>query len=338
MSERKIEVIGVGSPILDVLSYVPDSFLETVSGDKGGMELVDAAFIDSVMATLPGEQFHAPGGAAANTILNLAKLGVSTTFLGMSGKDTNGEFYRTQFAEAGCDTSRFKIHDSIPNAVCLSLITSDAERTMRTHLGAASELLPELVSAKDFEGCWHLQIEGYLLFNRDLLNAVLASAKQAHCSISLDLGSFEVVKGSMDILPALLEEYVDIVFANEEEAAAYLGEDDPDKALDALASVCEVAVVKLGKKGCLIKRGNEKHVIEAVTAREVKDTTGAGDLWASGFLYGYIRDLPLDVCGKLGSIVGAETVAHTGANLPLEVTEKLKEKLEHIIEGEKLCQ
>lgn len=330
MTNVEFEVIGTGSPIVDTLSYIPDEFLKEVNGEKGGMELVDNEYIQSIIAKLPGEKFSAPGGAAANTILNLAKLGATTTFLGMLGKDENAEFYRNSFKAAGCDISRFKSNSEYSTAHCLSMITPDAERTMRTYLGAASQLDPASISAADFKGCKHLHLEGYLIFNRELLPHILKVAKKAGCTISLDLGSFEIVKDAMDILPQLLKDYVDLAFANEEEAAAFANDNDPHKALDALAEVCEIAAVKLGKHGALLKRGNEKHIIEAVKAEKVIDTTGAGDLWASGFLYGFVKDYPLDICGKIGSIVGAEAVQHTGGSLSQEVCNKIIEQIKKL--------
>jgi sugar/nucleoside kinase (ribokinase family) len=327
MTKTEFEVIGVGSPIVDTLSYIPDEFLEAISGEKGGMELVDNPYIQSVIARLPGDKFSAPGGAAANTILNLAKLGAKTTFLGMLGEDDNAEFYRSSFKAAGCDCSRFKSNSEFSTAHCLSMITPDAERTMRTYLGAAAQLDPASITAQDFKDCRHLHIEGYLIFNRELLPHILKVAKKAGCTISLDLGSFEIVKGAMDILPQLIKDYVDLVFANEEEAAAYLGENDSHKALDLLSQSCDIVAVKLGKDGALLKRGNEKHVIEPVKAEKVIDSTGAGDIWASGFLYGYVKDYPLEVCGKIGSLVGCHAVQQTGGSLPDDICALIVEQI-----------
>lgn len=324
---ESIEVIGAGSPIVDILTYVPDDFLRRVPGQKGGMELIDAATMADIVGQLPGEKHRAPGGAAANTILTLAKLGTRTTFLGMLGCDDDAEFYRRQFTEAGCDDSRFKTNPEVPTARCLSMITPDAERTMRTDLGAAATLSPSAVSSDDFHGCRHLHVEGYLLFNRELINAVLQKAKAVGCTISLDLGSFEVVQSAMDILPDLLRDYVDLVFANEEEAAAYLGEDDHQKALHTLAELCDIVAVKLGKEGALLKDPRQEYRVEAVPADTVTDTTGAGDLWAAGFLHGYMRGLSLPACGKIGAIVGSYAVQYTGAHLPAEACTAIREQI-----------
>lgn len=334
MREYKFDIIGTGSPIVDVLTNIPDSFLETISGEKGGMELVDNEYLQALISTFPDKLYKAPGGAAANTILNLSKLGARTTFLGMLGEDENAEFYKDQFFIAGCDVSRFKSNPELPTAQCLSMITPDAERTMRTDLGAAATLDPDSISVDDYVGVRHLHIEGYLLFNRELISSVLKKAKEAGCTISLDLGSFEIVKIAEDIFPDLLRDYIDLAFANEEEGAAFIGEDNPEKALDALAELCDVAAVKLGKEGAWLKSGDEKIHVEALLTDTVRDTTGAGDLWASGFLYGYLRGLSLEECGRLGAIVGQEAVQHIGANLPEATCKTIKEAITNYIEGE----
>ena len=187
---------------------------------------------------------------------------------------------------------------------------------MRTDLGAALLLDPETISPDDFAGCAHAHVEGYLLFNRPLTEAVLEAARRAGCTISLDLGSFEVVRAAAEVLPALLDEYVDAVFANEDEAREYIGEDNPERALAVLGERCGTVAVKLGARGALLRRADETARVDAVRADQVIDTTGAGDCWAAGFLYGWLHGWPLDACGRLGSVLGAETVRHLGALPP----------------------
>ena len=215
-------LIGIGSPIVDAIALVEESFVAQIDGDKGGMVLVDAPTIASLIASLPKAAIAAPGGSAGNTLFALARMGASTSFLGKTGNCAEGDFYRESFSKLGGDASRFKI-GNVPNGRCLSLVTPDGERTMRTDLGAAMTLAPEEISVSDFAGCAHAHIEGYLLFNEALMRRVLESAKEAGCTISLDLASFEVVNATKSILPVLLRDYVDIVFANEEEGGAYTG-------------------------------------------------------------------------------------------------------------------
>lgn len=308
-------IIGVGSPIVDSIAQVEESFLDIVGGDKGGMLLTDAATLAGLIQRIPTPPHAAPGGSAGNTLFALAKMGAATSFLGKIGNCERGRFYRECFAQHGGDAQRFKI-GGVPNGHCLSLVTPDGERTMRTDLGAAMTLHPDEISAADFAGCQHAHIEGYLLFNADLMQRVIESAKEAGCSISLDLASFEVVQAAQETLPGILKDYVDIVFANEEEAAAFTGLGDDYAAMaEELASLCEIAAVKVGAKGSYVASKGNVQKIEPVPAARVLDTTGAGDLWAAGFLYGWSRQLPLAECARIGSLLGSAVVQTQGSEL-----------------------
>lgn len=317
--QSKPTIIGIGSPIVDAIAQVEESFVTQIDGDKGGMVLVDAATISGLIERLPQAAVAAPGGSAGNTLFALARMGASTSFLGKTGNCTEGGFYRDCFAKLGGDVSRFKIGD-VPNGRCLSLVTPDGERTMRTDLGAAMTLAPEEISAADFAGCTHAHIEGYLLFNEALMRSVLESAKEAGCTISLDLASFEVVNATKSILHDILHDYVDIVFANEEEGAAFTGiaNDHPAMALQ-LAELCDIAAVKVGAHGSYIAQVGKVEKVEPMHAAHVVDTTGAGDLWAAGFLYGWSQGRPLAECAKIGSILGAAVVQEQGSVLPEHV-------------------
>ena len=309
-------IIGIGNPIVDTIALVEESFIAQVDGDKGGMVLVDAATISGLLERLPQAATAAPGGSAGNTLFALARMGAATSFLGKTGNCPQGQFYRDRFAQLGGDSSRFKI-GQVPNGRCLSLVTPDGERTMRTDLGAAMTLAPEEISAADFTACQHAHIEGYLLFNEALMRRVLESAKEAGCSISLDLASFEVVNATKSILPELLKEYVDIIFANEEEASVYTGisDDYPAMAIQ-LAELCDIAAVKVGAHGSYVAHAGKVDKIEPMHAANVIDTTGAGDLWAAGFLYGWSLQRPLTECAHIGSILGAAVVQEQGSVLP----------------------
>lgn len=312
-------LLGIGSPIVDTIAQVDDSFIQQIEGDKGGMVLVDADAINALIAKVPSDTIAAPGGSAGNTLFSLARMGASTSFLGKIGNCTEGHFYRDRFATLGGDTSRFKV-GSIPNGRCVSLVTPDGERTMRTDLGAAMTLSPDEISVGDFKGCNHAHIEGYLLFNQALMMRVLESAQAAGCTISLDLASFEVVNATKGILPSILKDYVDIVFANEEEAEAYT-EIEGDHAAMAmqLATLCDIAAVKVGAHGSYVAQAGMVEKVEPMHAAHVIDTTGAGDLWAAGFLYGWSQKRTLAECAKIGSILGAAVVQEQGSVLPEHV-------------------
>ena len=314
MSENTIKVLSAGSAILDILVNVDEVFITRIDGDKGGMELVDSAAIDAMISQAGSETVKAAGGSAANTINGLAKLGMATSLLGKIGKDADGDFYKSSYEKNGGDSSNFRFAD-VYTGRCLSLVTPDSERTMRTDLGAAMTMSPADWDVTAFKGCTHVHIEGYMLFNKPLTDHVVAMAKEAGCTISLDLASFEVVNVVKDMLPTLLTEYVDIVFANEDEAKAFTGHTDPVKALGALAEFCKTAVVKVGKDGAFLHDDGLTVKVWA-NAVEAIDTTGAGDLWQAGFLFGFLQNKTLATCGEYGSVLGAEVVQVMGAAIP----------------------
>lgn len=317
-----LDFVGVGSPIMDLLAAVPEEFLQKVPGDKGGMVLVSPDEMAGLLALFdPG---HAPatstGGSAANCTLNATRLGLRTAFVGKLGNDAFAATYRARFAAVGVDLSRFKTGD-LPNATCLALVTPDAERTMRTCLAAAMTLAPAEITAADFASARHAHIEGYLVFNPALADAVLTAARAAGCTVSIDVASFDVINVTRDWFFHQFElGGIDIIFANEDEIRALF--EDQTSPYDALArrlaSYGVTAAVKVGKDGAWIARGEDLHRIAPVHVTKVIDTNGAGDSWAAGFLAGFVRGLDLPTCGRLASEVGAETVRHFGPIIPDE--------------------
>jgi sugar/nucleoside kinase (ribokinase family) len=314
---RPFDLIGVGNALMDSLVPVTDDFLTThVSGEKGGMVLADPSEVSQILGKLGAAPAEVPGGSVANSVIGAQRLGLKTTFIGKIGPDAIGQRYRDGFARVGVDASRFKV-GPLPTGHCLSLVTPDSQRTMRTALGAASTLTPEEIVYEDFADCRHAQIEGYLLFNPDLARKALRTAHEAGCSVGLDLSSFEVVRASSGELHEWLEKYVDVVFSNEDEAAAFTGlKDDYEAMARQLGTLCRVAVVKLGKDGALICENGKITRVSPVWVDQPVDTTGAGDLWASGFLAGWLKGWTLEKCGALASLTGAEVVKVMGASIP----------------------
>lgn len=319
-------VLGVGAPIVDLLINVDDAFLSTIKGGKGGMELVSHEEQDSIIAQSGCTPSKVPGGSAGNTTIGLANLGVPTSFLGKIGHDADGDFYVKRLLALGGEMRNFRYSTGVYTGRCLSMITPDSERTMRTDLGAAATITPEDVTPEVFHGITHVHIEGYALFAEAYFRRVVELAKQAGCIISLDLASFEVVKFKKEILPELLDKFIDIVFANEDEAAAFCGSDTPEKQALELNKYCRYAAVKLGKEGCCLAH-NDKTCRVSTTPVKAMDTTGAGDLWQSGFLYGLLQNKPLEDCGKYGSILGAEVVQVIGAEIPESRWKIIKKQL-----------
>ncbi|MDF1814163.1 MAG: adenosine kinase [Verrucomicrobiales bacterium] len=312
---KHIDLIAIGSPVVDLVARVDDNFVETLEGGKGGMELVGAIELEELVSSLDDEPEVAPGGSAGNTAYAAARLGSKVSFIGKLGDCEAATFYRQRFELIGADITRFKIGD-IPNARCLSLVTADSQRTMRTDLGAAMTLRPDEITVEDFQAARHVHMEGYLAFNRDLMEKILECAKAAGCTTSFDLASFEVVKATGDILKHWLTEHIDVVFANEDEASAFFPElgDDYEEMAKAFAQLCGIAAVKLGKDGSLVAQGSDLHFIDPVVVTAL-DTTGAGDYWAGGFLDAWLKGKHLTECGKSGSVLGAEVVQVLGASL-----------------------
>lgn len=326
-------ILGLGSAILDILANVDDDFLKTVKGEKGGMVMMSSAEEDELIARL-GRFSRMPGGSAANTMFGLQRLGMQTALLGKVGNDKEGEFYRSEYQKLGGDVSRFKISPDLRTGRCVSLITPDSERTMRTDLAAASSFHVTEITASDFENVRHVHVEGYMLFSFDVFMHVLKLAKDHGATISLDLASFEVVRLFRDKLDDILNRYVNVVFANEDEARTFLNvskdEFRPEEAAECLSSFCPVAAVKLGKKGACIRTNGEtiRTDSELVTA---VDTTGAGDLWQAGFLYAWLNGYSMETAGKMGAVLGSEVVQVIGASIPPFRWDPIRSRFKNLI-------
>jgi sugar/nucleoside kinase (ribokinase family) len=307
------KVLGIGNALVDIMTRVKDEgLLEKYQLPKGSMQLVDHEFIKKLtVATEAMDRQLASGGSAANTIHGLARLGVDTGFIGKVGRDELGSFFTDDMKKAGITPHLFESETDSGRAI--ALVTPDSERTFATFLGAAVELSASDLSSRIFQGYDYLHIEGYLIQNQDLMKQALEMARQNGLQVSLDLASFNVVEGNLDFLRSFVTDYVDILFANEEEARAFTGK-EPREALDMLANLCQVVVVKVGREGSFVKRGAERHQIDPI-ATEPVDTTGAGDAYAAGFLYGLTQDRDLDACGRLGSLLAGKVIEVVGAKM-----------------------
>jgi sugar/nucleoside kinase (ribokinase family) len=321
-------IIGVGSALVDILLQESDAFLTSIGGQKGGMTLVDADRVDSILNKSTAKPTMVPGGSACNTILGIGRLGANARFVGKRGQDSLGELFEKSLQASNVDP-RLSLATS-PTGRVLSLITPDAQRSMFTFLGASAETKPSELTPDLFSGASIVHIEGYLLFNKDLLMAALKVAKQAGARISLDMASFTVVEAAKDILPEIINTYVDILLANEDEARVYTGCSDEHEALQKLAQQVEIAVVKIGKRGSLISRSGETSVIGIMGDGRAVDTTGAGDLWAAGFLYGLANGMSIEKCGKLGAACGYEVCQVIGASIPAAGWKRIKSVQEEL--------
>ena len=321
-NDRK-RIVGIGSALIDILAYADDAFLETCRAPKGGMTLVDNAFIEKTLERIVDKPRIVPGGSACNTTIGIGNLGGSAGFVGKRGEDRFGDLFESDLNQNHVDAVLFR--SKLPTGRVLTLITPDAQRTMFTYLGASAETGPEEITASCFEGAAVVHIEGYLLFNRDLILAALKTAKAAGARVSLDLSSYTVVQSAMDFLDSAVFEYVDILIANEDEAFAYSGVSDEIGALKCLSDQAGIAVVKVGKRGSYISNAGRIIRVAPKGTGQAVDTTGAGDLWASGFLYGLVNGYPLAACGELASICGFEVCQVVGAGIPPEGWSRIKQ-------------
>ncbi len=309
------KIIGLGSALVDLLIKLEnDRLLEEFNLPKGSMTLIDNETKELIAhKTTHLENEMVSGGSAANTIHGLAQLGAETAFLGKVGTDATGAFF-----QADLEKNQIKpllIHSATTSGVASTLISKDGERTFGTYLGASVELSAGELLEEYFHGYDILHIEGYLIFNHELFESALQKAKKAGLRISLDLASYNVVEENIDFLKDMVIRYVDILFANEEEARAYTGKEDPKEALDIIAGHTELAIVKTGKSGSLVTYNETVYKIPPVTARAL-DTTGAGDVYASGFLFGVINNMSLMDAGYLGSLMAAKVIETYGAKIP----------------------
>ncbi len=320
-----MNVIGTGNALVDILTQLnDDSVLHRFGLPKGSMTLVDrelSNYIHAETAGLPKKK--ASGGSAANTIHGLAHLGLNTAFIGKIGNDELGKFFRKDMQVNKIKTILYNSITDTGRAV--ALVSPDSERTFATYLGASVELTSDDLTSDIFNGYDLFYVEGYLVQNRELIDKALRLAKTSGLAVCLDLASYNIVKDNAEFLSELLGKYVDIVFANEEEVKALTGL-PPDEAVEILADICDIAVVKKGAEGSVVMRGNEKVNIDAVKSNPI-DTTGAGDLYASGFIYGLSQNAGLSACGKAGSILSAKVIEVLGAKMDESTWEILRREL-----------
>jgi sugar/nucleoside kinase (ribokinase family) len=320
---QKKLIVGVGSALVDILLLENEEFLTSTGAKKGGMtHIEDNTVIDALLSKSKAKQSVVPGGSACNTLLGVGRLGGPARFIGKRGNDYLGNLFEASLEKHNVQPILFSSNS--PTGRVLSVITPDSQRTMFTFLGAASEMKPEEILAEQFKDAALVHIEGYLLFNPTLLFAALKAARLCGALISLDLASFTVVEASKAILDDIVNEYVDILIANEDEARAFTGLADEEKALESLAKAADVAVLKIGKRGSLVSHFGKKYTVDRMGSGAAIDTTGAGDLWAAGFLYGFVNDYPIEDCGKLASACGYEVCQVIGASIPDSGWERIK--------------
>lgn len=314
-NNARFDVCAIGNAIVDVLAQADDAFLAENGLEKGAMTLIDTDRAKDLYEKM-ASGVECSGGSAANTAAALASLGGSAAFIGKVRDDQLGAIFRHDIQAVGVDFSSLLAQSGAPTARCLIFVTPDAQRTMQTYLGACVDLGPADINAKTISESKVTYLEGYLWDPEQAKAAFLEAAAAAHSAdrlVSLSLSDPFCVERHRDSFLDLVENHVDVLFANEEEIKHLYQVSDFDEALQRVRGHCDVAALTRSEKGSVIVAGDEVHVVDAAPVARVVDTTGAGDAYAAGFLFGLTNGRDLRECGRLGGLASAEVIGHYGA-------------------------
>lgn len=316
MSKEPVEVVGIGNAIVDVLSKSDDAFLQHNSLNKGAMTLIEEDQANALYQKMgPGTEMS--GGSAANTIAAFAAMGGRAGYIGKVSNDQLGTVFRHDICASGVRFTTEPLEDGPSTARCLILITPDAQRTMCTYLGACVWIAPSDLDEAMIAEAGVTYLEGYLFDRPRAKQTFRRAAEVAHAAgkkVALSLSDAFCVERHRDEFLDLVENHVDILFANESEIMALYKTEDFDRAVWQVRKDCELAALTRSEKGSVIvTKDAEPIVVPVVPVAHVVDTTGAGDMYAAGFLFGHARGLPLAECGYLGSLAAAEVIVHVGA-------------------------
>jgi len=325
-------VLGIGNALVDLLICLKnDNFLSRLNLEKGSMTLIDRNTRESILEQAETERLDvqkSSGGSVANAMHGLAKLGGAAGYIGKIGDDDYGKFFGSYMTQNNICATMFT--GSQDTGISSVLISADGERTFGTYLGAAIELDAADLTIEPFRGYDYFLLEGYLVQNHKLVERSLELALEAGARTAIDLASFNIVEANLDFLKPVVRRSIDIVFANEEEARIFTGKSDPEEAMAEIAKVCEIAVVKIGRHGSLIQQGRRVYKIDPIAANRI-DTTGAGDLYASGFFYGLSCGQPLEICGKIGSITSGRIVEVIGAKMSDSRWDEINQQVQELL-------
>lgn len=333
MNDASTDVTGVGNAIVDVLAHAADAFLGAEGLQKGTMTLIDAERAEALYRRM-GPAIECSGGSAANTMAGIASLGGRAAYIGKVRDDQLGQVFAHDLRAAGVDYRTPAAGDGPPTARCLVFVTPDAQRTMQTYLGASATLGPEAIDADLVRGSKITYLEGYLFDPEPARRAFVRAAEIAHAAsreVALTLSDPFCVDRHRLEFQHLVERHVDILFANEHEALALYETGEIEAAIESLRDRTRVTVITRSEKGSLVLNDGEVHEISAEQVPQVVDTTGAGDLFAAGFLYGLCRGQDLATCGRLASLAAAEVIAHFGARPEHPLRSWVTERLGHAV-------
>jgi len=328
MAKKRYDVVGIGNAIVDIISRCDDGFLSKHDLAKGFMRLIDAEDANRLYAAM-GPAVERSGGSVANTIAGLASFGAKCGFIGRVAADQFGGIFRHDIRSQGVAYDTAPATDGAPTARCLILVTPDGERTMNTFLGASVDLSATDIDQGMIENSKIIYLEGYLFDRHQAKEAFRDAARRARrvgVKVALSLSDAFCVDRHRDDFRKLVREGADIVFANEKEITSLYQVNSFEQAANAAIQDCEMAVLTRSEEGSVIVASGETIEIPADAVSEVVDVTGAGDLYAAGFLYGLTRGLPLETCGRLGSLAAAEVIGHIGARPENPLRELAKER------------
>jgi sugar/nucleoside kinase (ribokinase family) len=329
MSAAQYDVVGIGNAIVDVIARVEEKFIAEKKLAKGAMTLIDEAQAEALYAAMP-PGLESSGGSAANTMAGLASLGGTGAFFGKVKDDQLGKVFAHDIRAIGVSFGSKPAGDGPSTARCLIVVTPDAQRTMSTYLGAAVNLGTEDIDEAVVKNARVTYLEGYLWDPPRAKEAFVKAAKVAHAAgrkVSLSLSDAFCVDRHRAEFRDLVAGHVDILFANESEIKSLYEVESFDAALQAVRGSCEIACLTRSEKGSLIVAGEEVHVIDAERVGPVVDTTGAGDLYASGFLYGWSHGYGLARAGRIASLAAAEAISHVGARPQTNLKQLVKQRL-----------
>jgi sugar/nucleoside kinase (ribokinase family) len=314
-SHDELDVIGIGNALVDVLCHETDTFLERQGLAKGTMHLIDEARARALYDAM-GPAVEISGGSAANTIVGVASFGGRAHYVGKVRDDQLGEVFSHDLRSVGVGYTTPVASSGPSTGRCLIVVTPDAQRTMNTYLGASTQLGSGDVDGRLIARGRFLYLEGYLFDPPAAQEAFRAAAGLAHAAgrkVALTLSDPFCVNRHRAAFLDLVERHVDVLFANEAEICALYEANDFEAVLERVRGHCEIAALTRSERGSVIVAGRDVHMVEAQPVAAVVDTTGAGDLYAAGFLFGLSRGMDLAACGRLGSLAAAEVISHVGA-------------------------
>lgn len=314
MADLRFDVTAIGNAIVDILAHADDSFIAERKLPKGGMVLIDAEQADALYQDM-GPAVESSGGSAGNTIAGIASLGGRAAYIGKVADDLLGTVFQHDIRAIGAHFDTKPLVGGLPTARCMVLITPDAERTMSTFLGACTALGPDDIDEGLLAASKVTYVEGYLWDQQNAKDAIMRAAcavKEAGREFSLSLSDPFCVDRHREEFLELIEGFVDVLFANEEEICRLYQTDDFNQAAEKVRGKVKVAALTRGSRGSVVITAGDTLPVPAGAVDHVVDTTGAGDLYAAGFLFGYTRGLPLAECARLGGVAAAECISHVG--------------------------